>query len=30
VKEELLNLYQEREALEVRSENDNYDKVSIF
>jgi hypothetical protein len=30
VKEELLNMYQEREALEYRSENDNYEKVKLF
>ena len=28
VKEELMNIYQEREALEYRSENDNYEKVN--
>jgi len=29
VKEELMNIYQERELLEYRSENDNYEKVSV-
>ena len=28
VKEELMNLYQEREALEIKTENESYDKVS--
>ena len=27
VKEELMNLYQEREALEIKSESESYDKV---
>ena len=27
VREELMNMYQEREALEYRTENDNYEKV---
>lgn len=30
VKVELMNIYQERELLEYRSENDNYEKVVGF